>query len=319
MNGSHGPTSGGAPSFSGRRAAFRSLHRPTFAMCFFGAVVAAMLLRVPAREHASSSAHYEDVYYLPAPAWLAVLSLGHQAALCDLLWIRAMLYAGDELIHRGEMQHVFDYTEAMLALDPDFEAVYRWIGTAGVYQPNAITRDDLVRTIALLEEGVGRMPDSGALQWDLGATYAFEAGPYASSPEERRAWLEAGAEHLMIATRLGAAPPWMVLSNTTLLVRVGERERAIEHLEEMYTTLSDPDMRAAIEARIAELQDDAYAEAFASEAREFEEAREQEFPYAAPSLYFVMGPKLTTDVQSAFRDGFAAHAFEDELDLGAID
>lgn len=291
------------------------MSRPFIAFLSLAALVAVPVLRVGPRAHATASERYEDVYYLPPPHWLRVFALGHDAALCDLLWIRALIYTGDEMVNRGALVHVFDYTEAMLELDPSFESIYHWIATAGLYQPEAITRDEIVRTIELLEQGVARLPDSGRLQWDLGATYAFEAGPYASGPEERRAWLEAGAEHLMAAARLGAAPPWMALANTQLLLRVGERERAVEHLEEMYSTVEDAALRESIAARIAELRDSSYADAFVTESEDRENARIREFPYVHPDLYFILGPRPPVEVGSSLRDGFAAHVFDDELVL----
>lgn len=277
------------------------------------AMLVASAFRAPARRHSASSDTYEDVYYLPPPSWLPVLSLGYQSALLDLLWIRALVYVGDEFGHAGAMRYVFDYTESMLVLEPDFEPTYHWIASAGLYQTADITRDDLLRTIRLLERGVERLPDSGQLQWDLGATLAFEVGPYAKSDGERDDWRLQGIEHLMIATRLGAAPPWMVLSSASMLTRIGANERAVEHMEEMYATLDDPETRAVLAERIAAIRGETYSTAFvdASEAAEVE--RRENLPYGHPHLYFLLGPP--PDIDASLRDGFAAHAFDDEIVL----
>jgi hypothetical protein len=275
----------------------------------------ALFLRRQVREHADRSVTYEDIYYLP-PTWsLPVLSLGHDAALADLLWIRSLVYIGDEYEHRGALAYVFDYTDSVLALDPDFEAVYHWVASAGLYQPSEIGRDEILRTIEVLTRGVERMPGSGQLQWDLGATYAFESAPYALDDAERDEWRLRGIEHLMIATRLGAAPPWMTLSNAAMLMRVGANERAVEHLEEMYATIDDPAAQEEIAQRIATIRGETYSAAFIDEAEALEAARIRAFPYAHPHLYFLMGPRPPVDVDSSLRDGFATHAFDDEIEL----
>jgi hypothetical protein len=282
------------------------------------ALVAALVLvlvplRFAARTHAAQHTTYEDLYYLPPAQWLPVLSLGHNVALADLLWIRSLVYVGDEYGDRGAMRHIFDYTETMLTLDPEFEAAYHWIATMGLYQPGGIERADLLTTVSLLERGVERVPESARLQWDLGATLTFESAPYAENDAERDEWRLRGIEHLMIATRRGAAPPWMVLSNTSMLLRVGASEQALAHLEEMYAAVDDEETRATIAARIAELRGESHAEAFVEESDAIEEARAHAFPYIHPHLYFLLGPRPPIDIDSSLRDGYAAHAFDGEF------
>ena len=92
-------------------------------------------LRSRSMAHYLETQSYEDIYYLPPPDWLEVMSLGYRRALADLIWLRALIYFGDEFMHQGEVKHVHNYGESMLNLDPDFRRVYRWVGVAGVYTP----------------------------------------------------------------------------------------------------------------------------------------------------------------------------------------
>ena len=64
---------------------------------------------------------------------------GWREALADLIWMRALVYYGDEIVHEGDVEFVFEYGDAIEALDPDLVSVYRWVGTAGIYRPQAIT------------------------------------------------------------------------------------------------------------------------------------------------------------------------------------
>jgi len=128
-------------------------------------------------DHYLAMQAYEDIYYLPPPEWLQVMSLGHRHALADLIWLRALIYFGEEFEHRGAVKHVFNYGESMLALDPDFQRVYRWIGVAGVYTPTGSPREFIERAIAVLRRGVERFPDDGDMAWDAGATITYELLP----------------------------------------------------------------------------------------------------------------------------------------------
>ena len=140
-------------------------------------------LRGRAMQHYLAMQTYEDIYYLPPPEWLQVMSLGHRQALADLIWLRALIYFGDEFIHKGAVKHVFNYGESMLALDPDFRRVYRWVGVAGVYTPLGSSTEVMERSIDVLRRGVERFPDDGDLAWDAGATITYELLP---APSKRR-------------------------------------------------------------------------------------------------------------------------------------
>ncbi len=246
-------------------------------------------LRLVAHEEALAAQTYEEVYYVPPPAWLRVLSLGHREALADLLWCRSLVYLGEQFAHGAGMDLVFDYAEAMLALDPDFLAVYTWIGTAGVYQPDAITATEVNRAIDLMVRGRERFPDDGGLAWTLGATLSFELPPLVP-PEERDEVRLRGLEHLMDATRLGAAPEWLVLSSTSQLATLGRAEQAAQYLEEMYLTVSDESVRAEIAARIEDVRSEAYGQAFVEANERMERERLRRYPYVHPSLYFLIAP-----------------------------
>lgn len=250
--------------------------------------------------HYLDTQRYEDIYYLPPPEWLEVMSLGYRRALADLIWLRALIYFGDEFENRGAVKHVFNYGDAMLALDPDFERVYRWVGVAGVYTPAGSPIEFIERSVDVLRKGVARFPTNGKLAWDAGATIAYELLPQLPKdhPDRERLQLEAN-EHMMAAARLGAGPEWLVLTNASLLNKLGQSEREQRHLEEMYAIVRDPEVKAQIERRLSLLRDEAYAAAFRNANREFEERREAEFPYMPSSLYFFVAEPIEASAGSA--------------------
>jgi hypothetical protein len=250
-------------------------------------------LRGKAMDHYLSMQAYEDIYYLPPPEWLQVMSLGHRQALADLIWLRALIYFGDEFANKGAVKHVFKYGDSMLALDPDFRRVYRWVGMAGVYTPTGSPREFIEHSIDVLRRGVERFPDDGDLAWDAGATIIYELLPTLPNDDPDIEALKAeGNEHMMAAARLGAGPEWLVITNATSLRKLGKRDRELRHLEEMYAVIRDPKVKAQIEIRLGQLRDRAYSEAFRSANEEFELRRLEEFPYLPPTLYLLVADPI---------------------------
>jgi hypothetical protein len=255
------------------------------------ALLALGLLTQPLRKrtmsHYLATQTYEDIYYLPPPRWLPVMSLGYQRALADLIWMRALVYFGDEFRHRGLVRHVFNYGDAMLELDPDFKRIYGWLGMASIYTPHKASEEFLARSVEVLRRGAERFPDDGQLAWDAGATIMYELLPALPNDDPRRENLKLQAnEYMITAVRLGAAPDWLVLNNADLLAELGKADRELQHLQEMYPLIKDPKVKEQIELRIANLQSESHAEAFSQANAEFERKWQQELPYIPPSLYF---------------------------------
>lgn len=267
-------------------------------------LAAAALVRGLAHGRYRAGQTYADVYYVPPAVWLPALSLGYREAMADLLWTRALVYFGDEMRQRGRVAHVFDYAEAMLALDPHFRAVYRWVGVAGVYRPQPVSPADIRRAIDFLKEGSRRFPEDGELAWTLGATLAFELSPLLDDPEQKRRVQAQAAEYLSVAVRLGAAPDWAVLTNAALLGRVGRAEQAARHLEEMFLTVDDPRTRAAMAERIRELRSEVEAEAFVHAMEDGERRRLRSFPYLSPTLFLMVGERPPLDILEPLKSGF---------------
>ena len=262
-----------------------------------GVVAGTWSLRGRAMDHYLAMQTYEDIYYLPPPEWLQVMSLGHRQALADLIWLRALIYFGDEFANKGAVKHVFNYGESMLALDPDFRRVYRWVGVAGVYTPTGSSPEVIERAIDVLRRGVERFPDDGDLAWDAGATIIYELVPNLPKDDPNREPLKAeGTEHMMAAARLGAGPAWLVITNASALRKLGERDRELHHLEEMYAVIRDPEVKAQIEVRLSQLRDQAYSEAFRSVNEEFELRRLEDFPYMPSTLYFFVADPIEATV-----------------------
>ncbi len=249
-------------------------------------------LRLLGQDHFAATQRYEDIYYLPPTHWLPVVSLGYREAMADLIWMRSLIYFGEELGAKGHVQHVFRYGRGILHLDPHFRRAYRWIGMAGLYRPGDVSIDEMYEAVSILEEGSRRFPEDGKLAWELGATLSYEVAPRIKDKKEQARARTRGTEFLMKAARLGAGPAWIALSNSSQLRRLGKLEQAARHLEEMYAVVKDPKVREEMARRIAEVRNEAHAEAFKRTQQELEEERLENFPYVPADLYLFVGPRV---------------------------
>lgn len=267
--------------------------------------------------HFLSTERYEDVYYLPPADWLLVFSLGHREALADLIWLRSLLYFSDQIVHRGDAVNLPHYADAMLALDPYFKRVYTWASICSMYRGGNPGLADARRAVAFMQRGVRIFPDDGEFAYSLGANYLYELMPLLKDPKEIAEARLVGAEYLQAAARLGAGPPWLVLSGARQLEKLGKTEQLIRNLTEVYAQITDPVTKGKIELQLASLQGEAYAEGFRQTVAEFEANRMRDFPYVDPGLYGLLGPGPAFDGQALLLRGFdpVADRFEPANDL----
>lgn len=285
----------------------RGLRLLTIASAVVALALGVRTLRLAAFAQHKAGQHYEDAYYLPNAAWLPVLSLGFRQALADLIWCKSLIYFGEELGHRGQVQYVFAYTDAVLALDPDFRSAYVWVATAAIYRPVAVSLENGLRAARYLERATQRWPNDGQLQWDYGSLLRFELAPLEPDRAKKRALLERAAPHLEAAARLGAGPPWLALNNAELLNKLGRTEQAIHQLEELRGTVQDEEVKREIEGRLLQLRRETYVQAAQVADDEFEQARARSYPFLSPGLFLWVGDKPEVGAYERFvADGFSS-------------
>lgn len=291
----------------------RYLSRAALAVALVSALVATRTLRLSAFGLNEKAKRYEDLYFLPNHAWLPVLSLGFRQALADLLWCRTLVYFGEEVSQRGEVRFLFEYADAILELDPDFKAVYRWIGTAALYRPQGATFESGLRAAEYLDRAVRRWPEDGDMHWEYGSLLRFELAPIDKDPVHKRSLLARAAPHLTEAARLGAGPPWLGLSNVAMFNKLGQADRAIRSLEEIYPTITDPEARKEVEQRIAALRSQTFAEVMEAAHAQFTDEHRATYPYLSPTLYLLLRPATPLPPYSTWlADRFVAPATAEE-------
>lgn len=287
-----------------------TLVRPKLAFTYAGVLAALALaviadqFRARAQQHYASAQRYEDIYYLPSPEELVVLSLGHRAALADLIWLKALVYFGDEMYQQGNVANLFRYTDAMLGLDERFRRVYRWVASAAIYRSGHVTVEDVKTAIRYLERGTRLFPDDGELAWDLGATYAYELVPMLPIGAPREEARRKSLEHLETAALRGAGPAWLGLGIAGQLDALGRKEQAVRHLQDLYAIATDPAVKAELARRLTTLQTSAYVDAMRAASEQLEAERARDFPYLDSTLYLLIGKRPPFDGDRLLLRGF---------------
>jgi hypothetical protein len=220
-----------------------------------------------------------------------VLSLGYRQALADLIWCRSLVYFGEDIAQRGKVKYVFEYTDAILALDPDFRPAYRWIPTAAIYRPIDLDITQGLRAAEYLKRALRRWPEDWELHWDYGSLLRFELAPLERDAARKRVLLERAAPHISAAALHGAGPPWLALNSVELLNKLGHVQRTIRHLEELQETVQDEEVKREVQARLHALRSQEAYEAVRTAEQQFSDEHQRSYPYLSPGLFLFVGER----------------------------
>lgn len=234
--------------------------------------------------------HYEPRYFLPSTEALPWLSLGFREAFADVIFVRALVYYGEELHHRGSLDFFDSYALAAIQLDPYFRRAYLWGGSVGLYrtQNSTIPESSFLSAIALLKQGYARFKPDGEFAWELGSVMAYEYLPTLEDGARKTELKAEAAEYLSEAAELGAGPAWLSLSSSSTLMKLGKRERARSFLQRIFPAVTDPAMKARIRRRLAILDAEDIAERQERGLLRINAARKHFFPQLSLRDYLVL-------------------------------
>ncbi|MBX3250823.1 MAG: hypothetical protein KF901_26830 [Myxococcales bacterium] len=238
--------------------------------------------------------HYDSTFAIPSATTLTILSIRHREALADLLWIRGLIYVGEDLRHHGQIEHVLAYGERITGLDPHFRRAYSWTATLGLYRPN-VSLDEALAAVHVLERAAELFPDDAELSWELASAYTYELPSMTTDIERKRQLRSIGADHMVVAARLGAGPPWLALSNAGHLENLGRLDQAVRHLEEMFAVVDDA-TRAEIALRLETLQAEGRAQMLRAADAELRQMASDDYPWLPLDFYAVVGHRRLTQM-----------------------
>jgi hypothetical protein len=229
----------------------------------------------------------QDVLYLPPAGQLGPMSLGYREALADLIWIRAVIFTGDQA-GGANYAWIMQYLEAIYTLSPGFRRPYAWGGVVVVYSGQAIDRAMIDRAIALYRRGLELFPEDHELLFALGMLLTRDVQMLPGySAQEREAAMQEGAAAIRRAAAFGA-PPLVRQLAATLVSDDATDQLAIQFLETQLLQTEDETHRRLLERKLETLIGEAGIESIERLREEFEAERQQEFPYLPPDLYILV-------------------------------
>jgi tetratricopeptide (TPR) repeat protein len=193
-----------------------------------------------------AAAVIEDSLYVSSGKTLRRMSLGFDALLADLYWLRTIQYFGDKMQQvKGPIKITnvkdwrLDLLEPLLTitteLDPNFVQAWRFGGT---FLPDISPE----RGIRFVQRGIENNPDEWRLYQDLAYIY-WKQGRYQEASET---YGRGGA--------INGAPAWLKTLQAVLLLKGGERETAREIFRRMYEESDDDYTKKLSLARLKSLQ-----------------------------------------------------------------
>ncbi len=236
-----------------------------------------------------------DLYALPPPRELLVLSLGYRSALADFLWAHVLVSQGLHNEEHRRFDSLIRLLQAINELEPTYRDPYLFADALITFQANETPREEVLAARAIMERGMANRPLDADLWLAAGEFVGFVSpGTYLTDPAEQAQWRLDGARMLARAAELGgdnANISWQALGGAGILSRAGERDAAVRFLRRTLAVTDDPELKERVELQLAKLLDDARADAFHRVEAGIRGVHDQDLPQLTKrSEYMLVGP-----------------------------
>jgi hypothetical protein len=236
-----------------------------------------------------------DMFALPPPAVLSVLSLGYRSALADLIFASTLVSYGTHGEEHRRFEFVGQYLDSIVGLDPHFCQTYHYADTFIVYQAvGSPDPEDVRHARRLLEKGLEMCPNDGRLWMSAGQFMAFIATQFLTDEEEKKEFLTTGARTLSRAGELetdNQNVQWQALGAAGIFSREGKLEAAIDSLERVYTVTDDEELKANVLAKLGALREEERLDLRKHRAEAFNQAWRRDMPFVSRTGMLVLGPR----------------------------
>jgi hypothetical protein len=184
------------------------------------------------------------VMWLQSPAVVARASLGFDALVADLYWMRAVVYFGRQSLSTDPQKNydlLYPLLDLVTSLDPRFNVAYRF-GAIFLSEPppGGPGRPDLA--VALLEKGFALQPHRWEYLHDIGFIYYWHVRNF-----------ERGATYLERAAAVPGAPIWLRSTAATMHADQGNRDSARLLWREIHDAAENETLASIAELRLRQL------------------------------------------------------------------
>jgi hypothetical protein len=253
------------------------------------ALVRGALFRANARVKETS-----DVYVLPPPDEVVVLSLGYRSALADVLWSHVLVSQGLHTMEKRRFDNLTRLLDSINALDPTFRDPYIMADALITFQANTTPVEEVRKAREIMERGVKNRPLDAELWVVLGQFVAFVApGTYLEDPAEQKQWMLDGAGFLARAAELGgedANISWQAIGGAGILNRAGQRDATVSFLRRTLAVTDDPELRERLERQLNALVGEAMMERHLRREEVFRRLWKRDLPFVRKTSILLLGP-----------------------------
>jgi hypothetical protein len=229
-----------------------------------------------------------DLTYVPPANQLRWMSVGYREALADLLWIRALVFSGEN-IGKVDIAATDRFVIGITELSPRFKRAYIWGGITAVYGATGkITRDQVDRSMGIYRRGLERFPESHELLYPAGMLLTHQvASTEGYTDQEKEAYAAEGIMMIRKAAAFGA-DPLVRRYATTLVAEHGTDQLAIQFLESQLAQAEDEDHRRLLRRKLSQLAGSGAVQAIEATRAQFELERRREAPYLPDTIWAVI-------------------------------
>ncbi|MBN2723159.1 MAG: hypothetical protein JXR95_03715 [Deltaproteobacteria bacterium] len=189
-----------------------------------------------------------DTFFLPSGKMLSISSIGYNRMLADLIWIKTLMYFGEEMNGYVRQTWLPTYISTVLTLDPMFEFAYEWAGAAMIYSGAVIDEDNVRRANHFYEEGLKRFPDNWKMAAGVGFNYAYELHP--KDPKEKSKNRRKAIKFFLMAAKSSDAPTYVKALALTQMDREGFKQMAATFLKQSYAAARDENEKRLLEEKM---------------------------------------------------------------------
>jgi hypothetical protein len=253
-------------------------------------------VRQKAFDHHKRIRERDDVYFLPPPATVKVLTFGYEDTVADLLWAHVRVAQGLRLRQMRRFDSLLDFYDLINHLAPKWRSPYLYVDALITIQPGGEpSLREIKKVREVLERGVKHRPFDAELWLNLGQFLAFIAPPsYLDKlPELARKWELDGTRYLAKAAVLGAGDSrigWQALGGANRLVRAGKLKASIRFLRRTYAATDDPSLRERIEQKLRRLLGKEASERQLNIFHRFNRVMKAELPWIGRAQALTLGP-----------------------------
>jgi hypothetical protein len=234
-----------------------------------------------------------DVYALPSPEQTLLVSLGHRAALADLLYGTVRVSFGRHIGQRRRFEFVENYLDTITTLDPTFAEPYLFADTFLTLQAGA-QLSDYYAARRILRRGMEALPYHQYLWSTAGQFMTYLATSRIEDRDEAQRWRLEGAQALSHACSLGSDNkniPYHCIAAAQILDRAGERDAMIQMLTRTLAVTDDPEIRRMASVYLEQHVTEASQARDSRRSKEFHDAWRADLPYVSPDMMLVLGPR----------------------------